>query len=142
MRTMALEARLPALAIDEARQKGCDNILVTTFTRKAGGGGGGLGRALGRAASTAAWHTPYGGSTGAAVARGAAIAAAEAVGTVASTTKAKDEIRMDYKVSTLDGAARADTRTEKTKARTDGEDIITPLVEKAAGGIVAAISKR
>ena len=141
LRTITLEARLPSLATEEAKQKGCGHVLTTTFTRKAGGGGG-FGRALGRAAGTAAWHMPYGYGAGSAVARGAAVAAAEAVGTVASSTKAKDEMKMDYRLTPLGGSGRPVAKSEKTKAQTDGEDIVTPLVEKAAEGIVTALSRK
>src|SRR5262245_14863742 len=40
MRTIAIDARLPALATEEAKQKECDNLLIATLNRKRSGGGG------------------------------------------------------------------------------------------------------
>ena len=80
LRVITLEARLPAQAAIEARQKSCERMLLTTMVRKRDSGSR-LGGVLGQAAGTAAWHIPYGG--GAAMARGAAIAGAQAASTLA-----------------------------------------------------------
>ena len=141
LKAVPLEARLQSQAIEEARQKGCDNILTTTLSRKRSGGGV-LGRALGQAAGTAAWYVPGTASATGAMARGAVIAGAQAISTVASSTRAKDEMRLDYKLSSLDEAANARPVTLKAKAQTDGEDILTPLAEKTAEAIAASVSKR
>jgi hypothetical protein len=138
LQPVALEARLLSQAVEEARQKNCGHILVTTLNRKRSGGGV-FGKALGQAAGTAAWYVPGVAGTGAAVARGAVIAGAQAVSTVASSTKAKDEMRLDYKISSLDQAAKATPVTLKAKADNDGEDLLTPLAEKAAEAIAAAV---
>jgi hypothetical protein len=61
---------------------------------------------------------------------------------MAETTKAKDEVTLEYRFGTLDAALRATSRTEKAKAKNDGEDLLTPLVEKASEAIAAAILKR
>lgn len=141
LRAIALEARLASQAVEEARQKGCEHILISTVTRKRDTGGG-LGRVLGQAAGTAAWHAvPYGGGAGAAAARGAAIAGGQAISTMAATTRAKDEVRLDYRFGTVDTAVRATPRHDKLKARADGEDVLTPLVERAAEAIAATVVK-
>ncbi|HSK07998.1 MAG TPA: hypothetical protein VK911_00360 [Vicinamibacterales bacterium] len=136
IKSVGLDARLASQALEEARQKQCDHLLVTTLTRKRSGGGS-LGRALGQAAGTAAWYIPGGG-----VARGAAIAGSHAVSSLAGSTRAKDEMRLDYKISTLDAASRASTRTLKAKAASDGEDLLTPLVEQVSEAVAAAVAKR
>jgi len=141
LRTVPLEARLASQAIEEARQKDCGQVLVTTLTRKRSGGSA-LGRALGQAAGTAAWSVPGVAGTGGAVARGAVIAGAQAVSSLAGSTKAKDEMRLDYKISPLDAAASAKPETLKVKAAADGEDILTPLVEKASEAIAAGLAKK
>ena len=129
MRTVPIDARLPALATEEAKQKQCDNVLIATLNRKRSGGGG-FGKALGEAAGTASWYVPYGGSTAAGVARGVTVATAHAVSSVAASTKAKDELRLDYRVVTSSNVVRVPAASEKAKAKTDGEDVLTPLVEK------------
>lgn len=137
LQAVALEARLASQAIEEARQKQCGHVLSVTLTRKRGGGGGFLGKIAGQAGSSAAWGIP-GGSVGSAVARGAAVAATEAVSELAASTKAKDDMRLEYKLTSLDGKTELGPKTDKAKARADGEDLLTPLVEKAAEAIAAA----
>jgi hypothetical protein len=142
LRAIALEARLASQAIEEARQKECGYVLMTTVTRKRDDGSG-LGRVLGQAAGTAAWHAvPYGGGAGAAAARGAAIAGGQAISTMAAATRAKDELRLDYRFGPLDTAARSSPKSDKLKARSDGEDLLTPLVERASEAIAGTVLKK
>ncbi len=141
VRTINIEARLSSQAVEEARQKGCSHVLLTTIAMKRNDGSG-WGKALGRAAGTAAWHVPYaGGATGAA-ARGAAIAGAEAISAVAYDTRAKDEASLEYRIGTVDTVLRAPVKTSKAKAKRDGEDVLTPLVEKAAESIVTVVTRK
>jgi hypothetical protein len=139
LRTVILEARLPAQAAIEARQKGCGQMLLTTMVRKRDNGSS-LGGVLGQAAGTAAWHIPYG--VGGSVARGAAIAGAQAASTLASDTRRKDEVRLEYRVGTPDGVAAAKPVSSKAKARADGEDLLTPLVERASAEIFSAVTAK
>ena len=139
LRTVALDARLPAQAAIEARQKGCEQMLLTTMVRKRDGGSS-LGGVLGQAAGTAAWHMPYGAAG--TVARGAAVAGAQAVTTLASDTRRKDEVRLEYRVGAPDMVAAAKPVSAKAKARADGEDLLTPLVEQASTAIFAAVTAR
>ena len=142
LRAIPIEARLASQAIEEARQKECGYVLLTAIERKRDDGSG-LGRALGRAAGTAAWYgVPYGGSAATAAARGAAIAGAQAISAMAETTKAKDEVTLEFRVGTFDTVLRTAPKTEKAKAKSDGEDLLTPLVEKAAEAIAATVLKR
>lgn len=138
LRVITLEARLPAQAAIEARQKSCELMLLTTMVRKRDGGSK-LGGVLGQAAGTAAWHLPYGGAG--TMARGAAIAGAQAATTLASDTRRKDEVRLEYRVGPPDSVAGAKAVSSKAKARADGEDLLTPLVERAAAEIFGAATK-
>lgn len=142
LRAITLDARLASQAVEEARQKDCPYLLLASVDRKRNDGSG-WGKALGHAAGTAAWYgVPYGGTAATAAARGAAVAGAEAISSMAQTTKAKDEVTIEYRVGTLDTAIRATPKTEKAKAKSDGEDLLTPLVEKAAEAISAIVLKR
>ncbi len=119
-----LSARAPAAALDEARQKQCDYVLTTSMIVKKGGGGGGMfGRALGNIAGSAVGHIPGGG------------------GSSAGNIKAKDELSLEYKLDSIDSSRTLLTDSSKAKAKSDGEDIVTPQVEKAAQAIVAAIRR-
>ena len=138
LKVITLEARLPAQAAIEARQKNCELMLLTTMVRKRDGGNK-LGGVLGQAAGTAAWHIPYG--VGGSVARGAAIAGAQAATTLASDTRRKDEVRLEYRVGPPDSVAGAKAVSSKAKARADGEDLLTPLVERASAEIFGVATK-
>jgi hypothetical protein len=139
MQAVALEARLQSQAVEEAKQKGCGNLLIATVTRKRSSGGGMLGRVLGQAGSTVAWQLPVGGVAGA-VTRGAAAAGAQAVTELASGTRAKDEMTLEYRITATDGRVVLKPREEKLKASVDGEDLLTPLVQRASESIATAVS--
>ena len=139
LRSVPLDSRLPTQAVEEARQKNCSRVLVVKLTQKTKGGGSGVGKAVAQAAGTAAYYIPGGGVTGA-VARGTAAATASAVSSIASGTRAKDELLIDYTLSTVGGHVLL-ARTDKAKAQADGEDLLTPLVERASIAIAAAPSK-
>jgi hypothetical protein len=101
-------------------------------------GGRGLGRVLTQAGSTAAWYTPVG-SIGGSVARGAVIAGAQAASEIASNTRAKDEVRIQYRLVTTDGRVVVKPKEEKAKASADGEDLLTPLVQKVSEVVASAV---
>src|SRR5262245_52284234 len=56
MQIITLDARLPSLAIDEAKQKSCTRVLTTSLAKQSGGGStaGAIGRVLGNAGASAA----------------------------------------------------------------------------------------
>src|SRR5262245_2676265 len=70
LKIVSLEARLQSQAIEEARSKGCEPILLVSLTRKSGGSR--FAKALGQAAGASAWSLPGGGSAASATARAAA----------------------------------------------------------------------
>ncbi len=137
IKVVALDARLALQATEEAKQKSCNHMLIASVTRKRGGSGG-LGRAIAQAGSTAAWYTPVGG-VGSAVARGAVIAGAQAASQIAATTKAKDELRLEYRLVSTDGKVIVKPKEEKAKASVDGEDLLTPLVQTVSESLSAAV---
>lgn len=137
---VALTARLPSQAAEEAKQGGCDYVLYTSLIHKKGGGF--LGKALGDAARSSVWNIPGGGSTVGTIARSAAISGVYTAASLAASIKAKDELTLGYKLDAVDGTKPSLVGTEKAKAKSDGEDVLTPLIEKAAESIVAAMTKR
>ena len=140
IRVELLEARLPAQAAEEAKQKSCAHLLTATLVRKRGGGGFGLGKVLGRTGSAVAWQLP-GGGVGGAVVRGVAAAGSQALTDLASTTKARDEMRLEYRFAPHGGGKPILEKEEKLKASSDGEDLVTPMVQKAAESIAAVIPR-
>jgi hypothetical protein len=140
LRTVSLEARLADQAQEEALAQGCPTVLTIVLTRKKAGSGG-LGRVLGDAAGAAAWHMPYGGSTAkSTVVRSAAIAGTTAASTVASTTRAKDEMQIEYRLVSGDGSVLRQGK-DQAKASADGEDLVTALVERVATVVAASLPR-
>jgi hypothetical protein len=139
---VTLAARLPSLALDEARQSQCDYILSASMTIKKGGGGGSMfGRAIGNIAGSAAGHIPGGGSATTGAARSAAITGVYTTAAIASSIKARDEASLEYKLDQVDPAKSSLSNKDKAKASADGEDIVAPLVQKAAEAIVAVVRR-
>jgi hypothetical protein len=141
LRSVALDAKLPSQANEEAIQKQCTKVLTVSLARKAGGNGKSKVATAAQAAGAAAGYIGVGGGIGEIAAAGAA-AGAQAIGTLASNTRAKDEMRIEYRVITVDGAQILAPKTESRKAQSNGEDIVTPLVEHAAGAVAFVITKK
>jgi hypothetical protein len=140
LRSIALDAKLVSQANQEAIQKQCTKVLTVSLTRKAGGNGKSKVATAAQAAGTAAGYIPGGGIGEIAVA--GAAAGAQAIGSLASTTRAKDEMRIEYRVTTVDGAQILPAKTDSRKAQSNGEDIVTPLVERAANAIAFVVTKQ
>ncbi|HEU4766198.1 MAG TPA: hypothetical protein VFS77_02460 [Pyrinomonadaceae bacterium] len=138
---VTLSARLPAQAMDEARQTQCDYVLSVSMTVKKGGGGSMFGRAIGNIAGSAAGHIPGGGSATTGAARSAAITGVYTTAAIATTIKAKDELSLEYKLDSVETTKTVLSNSAKAKAKSDGEDIVTPVVETAAKTIVSTVKK-
>ena len=117
----------------EAQQKECDYVVYTNVSHKKGGGG--FGSMLGSAASTVGGNIGYGGSTAAAVTANVATAA------VAQSIKAKDELTIEIRLERPGSTTPSFAQQYKGKAKSGGEDIISPLIQKASTEIVAAVNK-
>ena len=139
---VALSARLPAQALEEARQSHCDYILSASMNVKKGGGGSMFGRAIGNVAGAAAGHIPGGGSATTGAARSVAITGVYTTAVIASTIKAKDELSLEYKLDSVETSKTVITNNAKAKAKSDGEDILTPIVETSAQAIVSTVAKK
>ncbi|HEX5832507.1 MAG TPA: hypothetical protein VFY34_01565, partial [Pyrinomonadaceae bacterium] len=119
----------------EARQKECDYLVYTTVSHKKGGGG--FGSVFGStAAQVAAATVPYGGSTTAAVATNTAASV------VVADIKAKDELTVDVRLEKPGAGYPAFTKQYKGKAKSAGEDIVTPPTTQAAQGVIEAATKQ
>lgn len=135
-----LKSRLTSQVKEEAKLANCPYLLLTTIkvVQKSSGGG-----VLGRMAATAAQQGAVeaglaSGSTAGRVAGSVGYAAAgQAAYTYAVTIRKKDEITLGYQLEKADGTMLVDKR-EKRSAKSDGEDVLTPLVQTAAEQIVAA----
>jgi hypothetical protein len=135
---VALSSRLGAQAIEEAKQAQCDFVLSSSLTQKKGGGGM-FGKALGNIATSAVGHVPGASTAGGAAARSVAISGVYTAADVSRSVKSKDELSLEYRLDSIDGTKPGFSKVEKAKAKSDGEDIFTPLVEKAAEAVFSAI---
>ena len=135
-----LEARLPSQVEAEAKQKECDFVIYANVSHKKGGGGGGFGGMFGKVMAPAIGQVGIGhtGSTAGNVAGQIATQAIVGAGTMSANVKQKDELTLDVRVQAPGNAAPAAARQFKSKARSAGEDIITPVVEQAAQMILDA----
>jgi len=140
-----LQSRLPDQARIEAKADNCPYVLFTTLKQvhKSGGGGGGL---LGRVAGGAVQQGAYAAgsdvsSTGARVAMNAGAGGAGSAMSYSGSTQAKDELTLTTHLEAADGTVLVDM-TDKRKADSNGEDLLTPLVEKGATAVAQAVAKR
>jgi hypothetical protein len=134
-----LSARLTSQAREEAKQKDCRYVLYTTVTQERKMKSGLLGRiAAGAVESGASQVAANAGSTGTRVlARAAAGGAGSAY--YSSFTRSSDKLTLTARLESADGSVLSQS-SEKRKANSDGEDLLTPLVERVAERIVTAVS--
>jgi hypothetical protein len=139
----ALQSRLPSQAKAEAKAANCPFVLLTTLKQvhKGGGGPSLLGRAAagavqGTASSVGGLTNSAGASVAANATSGAANGAAQSYG---SSTQSKDELTLSTHLENADGKVLVD-ETDKRTAKSNGEDMLTPLVEKAATAVANAVS--
>jgi len=131
---VGLEAKLASAIDAEAKEKECDYVLYATVSHKKGGGFGGFGKIMGNVVSQTGI-----GQTGSRVGNAAGQVATQSISNVTANIKEKDELTLEIKLQK--GSSAVLTKQFKQKAKSSGEDIISPLVEQAAQAIVTAVSK-
>ena len=77
---------------------------------------------------------------GRAVASAAAGAAAGAASDYAANSQVKDELTLKYRLESAAGKVLIEKADER-KAKSDGEDLLTPLVRPAAEAVAQAAAK-
>ncbi len=133
-----LEAKLPSAIADEAKEKQCDYVIYANVSHKKGGGGGfGMfGKVLAPAiGQTGIGHT---GSVAGNMAGQVATSAIVSAGQAQANVKSKDEITIDIKLVSAETGSAALAKQYKAKAKSDGDDVISPLIEQAAQAILDA----
>ena len=138
---MPLNTMVAPAVIEEARQKQCDYVLYVSMTVKKGGGGGMFSRAIGNIAGSAAGQIPGGGSAATGAARSAVITGVYTTAAITANIKARDELSLEYKLDKTENASTVLTNTGKAKAKSDGDDILTPTIESAAQTIMSTIRR-
>lgn len=152
----ALDSHIPLQLQAEAQQKQCDYILFSGVTVKHSSGGG-FGRFM-KLGSTAASLTPMGamakGMGGAVAAQTAASLAAsqmaqqaqqQAISQLAGFNgqiKSKDDVTVQYQLVVTGQTAPVLQNTLQGKAKSDGEDVLTPLLQQAANVVLTQVSQK
>jgi hypothetical protein len=128
-----LGARLASQYAIEAAQAECDFVLTLSVTHERGR----MNDMLGKALDTLAARAPVSsGDATSAILTGVVYSAAD----FAASTKAKDQLQLDYRLAVVGAAQPVLEDTEKRRAKSDGEDLLTPLVEAAAEAVGAAVT--
>ena len=128
-----IEAKLVAAQAGELKEKECDYAMLATVSHKKGGGGFG---SFGKMFSAVAPVMGYGGIAGQ-LAASAVITAASMSGSM----KAKDELTLDIAVNSAANPSPVLAKQFKAKAKGDGDDIISAVIQQAAQAIIDTIGK-
>lgn len=151
----ALDSHIALQIQAEAQQKQCDFILFSGVAVKHSSGGG-FGKFMKMAAPVASM-TPMGAmgkGMGGAVAAQAASAAASAAAMSAQQQamnqlsgfngqiKSKDDVTVEYQLVATGQSSPLAQNSLKGKAKSDGEDVLTPLLQQAATSVLSEVSKK
>jgi hypothetical protein len=151
----ALDSHIPMQLQAEAQQKQCDFILYSSVVVKHASSGG-FGK-FAKMAGPMASMTPIGAMAhgmGGAVAASAASAAASAAAQSAQQQamnqlagfngqiKSKDDVTVQYQLVGTGQSSPILQNTLKAKAKTDGEDVLTPLLQQTATSVLDQASKK
>jgi hypothetical protein len=139
--TVAIAALLPDQIEAEAKARQCDFLVYSSLSQKKQTGGMGF---LKNASSMANMIPMVGmtNSVSGAIAASSATAAASQAASLSSGIKAKSDVVLEYHMNAVGNTSPVLNTTLDAKATADGEDVITPLVEKEATAIMAEVSKK
>ena len=147
-----LESHIPMQLQAEAQQKQCDYVMFSSVTVKHSQGGG-FGK-FAKFGSMAASMTPMGamahGMAGAAAAQAASVAASQMAQQAAMNqlagfnqqVKSKDDVSVQYQLVPLGQTTPVAQNTLQGKAKSDGEDVLTPLLTQAATDVLTKVSQK
>ncbi len=148
----ALDSHVPVQLQAEAQQKQCDFVLYSGVSVKHNSGGG-----FGKFMKMAPMISPMagmGGGMGGAMAAQAAGAAASAAAMSAQQQamnqlagfngqiKSKDDVTVQYQLVPTGQTSPRLQSTLKGKAKSDGEDVLTPLLQQTATNVLTEVTKK
>jgi hypothetical protein len=152
----ALESHVPMQLQAEAQQKQCDYIMYSgVIVKHSSGGGFGKFMKIGQTAASlnpAVMMTKSVGSM--AAAQGAAAAASQmaaqqmqqqAISQLAGFNgqiKSKDDVTVQYQLVATGQNAPVLQNTLQGKAKSDGEDVLTPLLQQQANAVLTKVSQK
>ena len=149
-----LDARLPIQVQAEAQQKQCDYILMSNvMVKHAGGGFGSFMKKAGPMSSMIPMAGMAGGMGGAMASQAASVAmqtAAQAAQQNAMNQlsgfngqiKSKDDVTVEYQLYPTGQPTVKLQNSLNAKAKLNGEDVMTPLIQQAANTILTEVTKK
>ncbi len=150
----ALDSRIPIQLQAEAQQKQCDYILFSGVAVKHSGGGFGKFMKAAGPMSSMVPMAGMGGGMGGMIASQAAGAAMQTAAQAAQQQamnqlagfngqiKSKDDVTVEYHLFPTGQPTAKLENTLKGKAKSDGEDVLTPLIQQAANTILTEVTKK
>lgn len=134
-----LESRLASQAREEARLSHCPYVLFPTIRHERKGSGL-LGRVAAGAIQSGAWEVAgRAPSSTTRVLAGTASAGAASY-SVYSQIRSRDVMNLEYRLESADGRVLLEKK-DRRNAGSDGEDLLTPLVQGAAEDIMSTLSE-
>ena len=129
--TKETQTALTDQALLEAQQSGCGSILFVTANQvRPAARSGFFRRALAQAGTSAARSMPGGSSAGSAIVRSVAVNEVYSVADLFTAVKANDEIHLDFRLDSAGDRTPLTSGQVSAKAKSDGEDVFTPLVAR------------
>jgi hypothetical protein len=133
-----IEAKLPSAIEAEVKEKGIDYLVSATVTHKKGGGGFGMFSKVAPILGQVAPVAGVGGSVAGQIAGSVATTAIMTAATMSQNVKAKDSVELNITMQKTSDKSSVLTKQYKGKAKSNGEDIITPMIEQSAQAIIDA----
>jgi hypothetical protein len=137
-RTLPLEAKLSSAIEAEVKEKKIDYLISAVVSHKKGGGGFGMFGKLAPVLGQVAPMAGMGGSVAGQIAGSVATTAIYTAATMSQNVKAKDSIELNVSMQKTGDKSVVLTKQFKGKAKSNGEDIITPMIEQSAQAILDA----
>jgi hypothetical protein len=149
-----LDAHIPMQLQAEAQQKQCDYILFSSVTVKhASGGFGSFMKKAGPMTNMIPMVGMAGGMTGAMAGQAAGMAAQAAAQAAQQQAvnqlsgfngqiKSKDDVTVEYQLYPTGQPTIKLQNSLNAKAKSNGEDVMTPLIQQAATAVLTEVSKK
>lgn len=137
-----LEAKLASALTDEAKEKGCNYVLNIAVAQKKGSSGLGMFKKIAPVIASATPLAGLGGSVVGQVAGSVAQGAIYSAANMSSNTKSKDTFTLEYSLTATENGTAKASDSLKAKANSDGEDVLSPMIEKVAEAILTAATAK
>lgn len=140
---VVIEAKLPSAIEAESKEKVIDYLISATASHKKGGGG--FGKMFGAVAPMIGAVVPMAGAVGGvagAIAGQVVSTAIITAATMSQNVKAKDSVELNVLMQKTSDKSVVLIKQLKGKAKSDGEDVITPLIEQTAQAIIDTATEK